>query len=144
MKCHIIGMLIAVFSLQLRGLLEEKLSPEDAEPVRLVKTLYQSCMDQEVIEEKGVGPMLRMLHKLGGWPVLERGHWKSAGFRWFTTVYKLREEGYSVDYLVDLSVSTDLKNSSYRVLDLDQPGLRLAREYLMKGLDDEDIKVNIR
>jgi len=127
-------------NIQLRGLLEEKLVPEDPRPVRLVKNLYQSCMDKDLIEQKGVGPMLRVLQNLGGWPVLERGNWVNTGFKWFNTAYRMREEGYSVDYLVDLSVTTDVKNSSYRVLDLDQPGLGLSREYLVKGVEDEDIQ----
>jgi hypothetical protein len=42
---------------------------------------------------------------------------------------------------VDFSVTTDLKNSSYRVLDLDQPGLGMAREYLMKGFGEPDVQV---
>jgi membrane metallo-endopeptidase-like protein 1 len=50
--------------------------------------------------------------------------------------------GYSVDYLVDFSVTTDLKNSSWRILDLDQPGLGMRREYLTKGLEDEDVNVS--
>ena len=35
-------------------------------------------------------------------------------FRYEMT-YKFRENGYSVDYLVDFSVTTDLKNSRYPV-----------------------------
>ena len=57
-------------------------------------------------------------------------------------VYRFRDNGYSVDYLVDFSVTTDLKNSSWRVLYLDQPSPGLAREYLIKGLGDEDVKVD--
>ena len=57
-------------------------------------------------------------------------------------VYRFRSAGYSVDYLVDFSVTTDLKNSSRRILDLDQPGLGMSREYLIKGLDDEDVQVS--
>ena len=56
-------------------------------------------------------------------------------------VYRFREFGYSVDYLLDFSVTADLKNSSWRVLDLDQPTLGMAREYLMKGIEDDDVKV---
>ena len=56
-------------------------------------------------------------------------------------MYRFRSAGYSVDYLVDFSVTTDLKNSSRRILDLDQPGLGMSREYLIKGLDDEDVQV---
>lgn len=39
-------------------------------------------------------------------------------------------------------MTTDLKNSSFRILDLDQPGLGMAREYLMKGLGEPDVQVN--
>ena len=42
---------------------------------------------------------------------------------------------------MDFSVTTDLKNSSRRILDLDQPGLGMSREYLTKGLEDEDVQV---
>merc|ERR1719336_1677429 len=55
-------------------------------------------------------------------------------------VYKFRDMGYSVDYMIDFSVTTDLKNSSWRILDLDQPGLGMSREYLMKGLEDADVQ----
>ena len=36
----------------------------------------------------------------------------------------------------------DLKNSSWRILDIDQPSLGMSREYLVKGLEDEDVKVS--
>ena len=29
-----------------------------------------------------------------------------------------------------------------RVIDVDQPGLGMAREYLMKGVEDPDVKVS--
>jgi predicted metalloendopeptidase len=77
---------------------------------------------------------------MGGWPLLEGPSWNKAGFRWYEMVYRFRDMGYSVDYLVDFSVTTNLKNSSWRVLDLDQPSFGMAREYLMKGVDDEDVK----
>ena len=47
--------------------------------------------------------------------------------------------GYSIDYLFDFSIATDLKNSTYRVMYFDQASLALSREYLIKGIDDEDV-----
>ena len=47
-----------------------------------------------------------------------------------------------MDYFFDFSVTTDLKNSSWRILDIDQPSLGMSREYLVKGLEDEDVKVS--
>ena len=99
-------------------------------------------MNREKIEEQGVAPVLKVLKDMGGWPVLEGDDWDKDKFNWFDMVYRFRDFGYSVDYLVDFSVDTDLKNSSWRVLDLDQASTGMAREYLIKGLEDEDVKVS--
>ena len=100
-------------------------------------------MDKDIIEERGVGPLINVLKAMGGWPLLEGKSWNKEGFKWYEMVYRFRDMGYSVDYLVDFSVTTNLKNSSWRVLDLDQPSFGMAREYLMKGFNDEDVKVNL-
>ena len=84
-------------------------------------------------------------------------------------IYKFRRVGFSIDYFVDFSVTTDLKNSTSRVIDvtfpplfvllrvqcisiiifcflecclqLDQATLGMpGREYLIKGLEDKDVK----
>ena len=55
-------------------------------------------------------------------------------------VYKFRKNGYSTDYLFDFSIATDLKNSTWRTIYIDQPGLGVSREYLIKGLAEEDVR----
>ena len=45
-----------------------------------------------------------------------------------------------MDYFFDFSVASNLKNSTWRTLDLDQPSPSLSREYLMKGLNDSDVQ----
>lgn len=124
----------------MRTLLERKITKSDPKPFRLAKSMFQSCMNKDIIEERGVAPLINVLKAMGGWPLLEGSSWKKDRFKWYEMVYRFRDMGYSVDYLVDFSVTTNLKNSSWRVLDLDQPSLGMAREYLMKGLDDEDVK----
>jgi len=125
---------------QVRGLLEGEIKASDPKPFQMAKSVFQSCMDKETIEAAGLEPLKVILKKLGGWPLLEGPAWNEKGYKWYEMNYKFRENGYSVDYLVDFSVTTDLKNSSWRILDLDQPGLGMAREYLMKGLDDPDVQ----
>jgi len=125
---------------QVRGLLEGEIKASDPKPFQMAKSVFQSCMDKETIEAAGLEPLKAILKKLGGWPLLEGPAWSEDGYKWYEMNYKFRENGYSVDYLVDFSVTTDLKNSSWRILDLDQPGLGMAREYLMKGLDDPDVQ----
>ena len=52
---------------------------------------------------------------------------------WIQAVYRNRAFGYSIDHIVDFSVTADVKNSTWRILDLDQPSLGLPRKYLIKG-----------
>ena len=78
---------------------------------------------------------------MGGWPLLEGSSWQDKNFKWFELIFKLRDMGYSSDYIVDLSVTTDMMNSSWRILDLNQPVLGIPREYLVKGSNDTDVKV---
>ncbi|XP_008554183.1 neprilysin-2 isoform X3 [Microplitis demolitor] len=125
---------------QLRMSIEDPRLTEMSNPFRLVKTLYKSCMNKTVIEEQGLTPLLSIVKKLGGWPVLEGDMWKDYEFNWMTSVFKFREMGYSVDYFIDFSIGVDLKNSTKRVLDLDQASLGLSREYLSKGFDDKIVK----
>ena len=125
----------------LQGLLQGDITAAEPKPFRLVKSLYQSCMNQEKIEERGLATLKNILKKLGGWPLLEGDNWNQEGFRWFNLVYNFREVGLSVDYLVDFSVTADLRNSSWRTLDLDQPQLGLSREFLVKGVEDKDVQV---
>ena len=53
--------------------------------------------------------------------------------------YLFRRNGYSPDYLFDFSIGTDLKNSTFRTMYFDQAQLGMSREYLIKGLDDDDV-----
>ena len=130
-------------NLQIRIILEEESLPNEANPFRMARDVYKSCMDIGKIEELGLEPIKNILDQLGGWPVLlgPNKTWDGENYIWYEQVYKFRQRGYSVDYLIDFSVTTDLKNSSWRILDLDQPSLGMSREYLSKGFEDEDVQV---
>ena len=126
---------------QVRGLLEGGIELSDPKPFNMAKIVFQSCMNKEKIEERGLAPLKSVLKRMGGWPLLEGNSWDQDAFKWYDMVYRFRDMGYSADYLVDFSVTTDLKNSSWRVLDLDQPGLGMARVILVKGLQDTTMQV---
>lgn len=71
-----------------------------------------------LIEERGLDHVKILLKKLGGWPVLEGTEWNVGEFTWLQSVYKFRDAGFSVDYFIDFSVTTDLKNSTKRTIDV--------------------------
>ncbi|XP_040574082.1 neprilysin-2 isoform X2 [Lepeophtheirus salmonis] len=127
---------------QVRYLLESESLANEPRPFRMAKDVYNACMNKEQIEVLGQDPIKNILDRLGGWPVIIGDSWNNGGkpYVWYKQVYMLRRIGYSVDYLVDFSVAIDLKNSSRRILDLDQPRFVLDREYLIKGFNDEDVQ----
>ena len=109
-----------------------------------VRSVYHACMNEPLIEEIGLQPLKDKLRSMGGWPVLEvnlRLHcncqcwqchgcfyksrlqgndWNEEDFSWIDTTYKFRENSYSTDLLIDFSIATDIKRSSWRVIDIDQ------------------------
>ncbi|CAH0557229.1 unnamed protein product [Brassicogethes aeneus] len=124
---------------QLRTMIEEPISENEPKPFQLTKKLYKACMNKTKIEEEGMTTINSILKDLGGWPLLE-DNWNEGTFDWRQSVYKFRKFGYSVDYFLDFSVGIDLKNSSKRVIDLDQASLGLRREFLIKGMDEKLVK----
>jgi len=127
---------------QLRSLIERPIKETDAEPFKLVKKvrsliylvhrldwiiivnlfeshqLYQSCLNKTRAEEVGLAPLKEVLDQFGGWPVVVGDSWDDSTFVWTEMIYKFRLAGYSIDYFVDFSVTTDLKNSTSRTIDV--------------------------
>merc|ERR1719370_689815 len=107
----------------------------------MVKKLYKACMNTEYIEERGTEPLKEILAKMGGWPVVDGDTWDESKFEWSQNIYTNRKLGYSIDYLFDFSVTTNIKNSTWRIIDIDQPPLGMpSRKYLLKGLNDTDVQ----
>lgn len=127
---------------KLRILIENSIEKEEAYPFKLVKKLYQSClnksrflkMESNVLfrnqlntvsyfdpahaEEKGTSPLDEILNQLGGWPAVVGDKWNQDEFVWYEKAYQFRRLGYSTDYLFSFSVTSDQKNSTRRVIDV--------------------------
>ena len=124
---------------QLRAILEADTEEGESRVFTMARDVYKACMDEDKIEEIGLQPLKDMLHKMGGWPVLEGDSWDESSFSWIDTVYTFRQHGYSTNYLIDIFIGTDIKNSSVRVINIDQANLGMPREYLINGMDDDDV-----
>jgi predicted metalloendopeptidase len=88
----------------------------------------------------GVRPLKDDLDSIGGWPVTATGWSASSARPWHDVLGILAERGYVSSYFASVYVATDDRNSSWRAVFLDQPGLGLSREYLVKGFNDEDVQ----
>jgi len=125
---------------QARTILEEEPSPDDFESYKLARDHYKACVNEEKQNELGIKPLEEKLKEFGGWPVIEGEDWSDSNYKWWEVYYKLNEAGFDNDILVRLSVEADDKNSTWRIIKLDQAETGLSREYLIKGFEDKDIQ----
>jgi neprilysin len=95
------------------------------------KNLFKSCMNYELIEKRGIEPLLELLRKFGGWPLLDDDTFDSKSFDWLQLTATLRR--YNNDILIVEWVGSDIQNSSHQIVQFDQTTLGLPlRDYFIK------------
>ncbi|XP_031627155.1 neprilysin-2-like isoform X2 [Contarinia nasturtii] len=117
--------------LQLRKIFDQPLPPNESKAFRLVKQFYSSCLNETLIEERGLQPLFEILDSYGGWPVVKGDAWKEDDFDWINTV----------GYIFGLDVAADMKNSSKYVLYITESDHDLHREFLIEGMSDPDVEL---
>ncbi|XP_071110115.1 neprilysin-like isoform X1 [Haliotis cracherodii] len=117
----------------LKNLLETERENE-IESVKKVKALYSSCINETQLEERGAEPALQFLVSLGGWPMINTS-WREENFDLVGSLIQLRK--YNNHPILSMNVGTDLKNSSRRILYVDQSDFgMLGQKYYQRGRDD--------
>lgn len=71
----------------------------DVNAEQKAKSLYKSCMNAEILEQRNLEPLHRLLRALGGWPVLDGDKWDASKFDWLELAAKLRL--YNNDVLIN-------------------------------------------
>ncbi|XP_030375885.1 neprilysin-2 isoform X2 [Scaptodrosophila lebanonensis] len=122
---------------QLKDIITEERPMTEPKHFRLPNSLYKACMNKTLIESLGTDPIVKIAESLGGWPLLKGDSWNADNtWTWQEQVKKFRRLGFSMDYIIDFSIGVDFKNSTVRIIDLDQSSLALSREYLVKGFNE--------
>ena len=99
------------------------------------KNLFRSCMNYETIEKRGIEPLLELLQKFGGWPLLDNS-WDEKSFDWLKLTATLRK--YNNDILILQWVGADIQNSNQNIIQFDQTTLGLpTREYFLKPVNEK-------
>ncbi|XP_025829399.1 neprilysin-2 [Agrilus planipennis] len=109
---------------------------EEISSIQKVKRYYQSCINKQEIEERGINEVRDIITELGGWPVVEGRNWNEDKFNWLQSVFLNRKLGLDTGFFIDFSVGFDFKNSSRRLIQLDQPNFGLSREFLLSKNTD--------
>lgn len=118
----------------LKNILEDNETYANVEVLNKPKVLYAACLNLEKIEEVGDAPLRALLQKLGGWPLLQ-SNWDASGFNLTNTLVQLYFMGK--DPLFDFYVGTDIKNSTARILSVDQPFLGMpGQKYYLVPRND--------
>lgn len=105
---------------QMKQIVQEPIQQYELKPFKMVKKLYQMCMNTTNIENTGLKTIKHFLQELGGWPVLQGNSWNERDFDWKKTTYQLRHLGFSDDHFISFAIDLDDKNSTKRVLKVSQ------------------------
>ncbi|MCI4390198.1 hypothetical protein PGIGA_G00119820 [Pangasianodon gigas] len=94
---------------------------------------YKACMNEAKIEELGARPLQELINQTGGWALT--GPWDKNNFQ---EVLRTVSANYRTSPFFTVFVSTDSKNSSSNIIQVDQSGLGLpSREYYLNKTANE-------
>ncbi|KAF8785573.1 Endothelin-converting enzyme like protein [Argiope bruennichi] len=113
---------------QLKDLFENKESQGLA--ARNMLNFYRSCINTSSIENLGSTPFLKFVREWGGWPVIDT-NWSSKLFDPLTALANIQLKT-GRGYILPLSVSTDPRNTSRKLIEIDQAPLMIADKILLK------------
>lgn len=103
-------------------------NPKSAEQKAI--DMFKSCMNYEILEQRGLNPLMELLKELGGWPVLD-SNWNETQFDWLKLTAQLRL--YNNDIFIVEWVAPDIKNSQENIIQFDQTSLGLpTRDYFLQ------------
>lgn len=89
------------------------------------------CKYVDSIEELGLKAIQDIMDAIGGWPAVKGDSWDEKSWTWTNATIECRKHGYSTDYVMDFSVSTDLKNSTNKLVDVRLSYLKNSRKVLV-------------
>ncbi|KAG5268072.1 hypothetical protein AALO_G00207930 [Alosa alosa] len=116
--------------IKLKELLEQPMDAGDIEAVQKAKVLYQSCMNEGLLEQEDATPLLQVLKQREfRWPVLGDAlgsdwRWEEPQFDLLKMLAQIRTQ-HSKSVLVRFYVSPDDKSSNKYIIKLDQASLTL-------------------
>ncbi|XP_037076206.1 neprilysin-2-like [Pollicipes pollicipes] len=126
--------------IKMRKLIDTPVSTDDTSATVLLKKYFNSCMNKETIEKRGLQPLHDILAKMGGWPVLNGSAWDDAAFHWTEAVYRNRKLGYSQNDIFWFGILHDLKDPTRNIISLFDPALGFERASLIRGFNDSDVQ----
>ncbi|NP_001191592.1 neutral endopeptidase [Aplysia californica] len=124
---------------QVKLIIEAPSPPDELPVVTKAKNLYKSCLDLETMDARGIDPYKQWLSStIGEWPLISSAFNESE----FDITDAIRKANiYGPGPVVAFYVGTDDKNSSKKILKIDQPAFGLpGQRYYRVPRNDTYIK----
>ncbi|GJQ69916.1 Nep2 [Trypoxylus dichotomus] len=125
---------------QLRTVIEMPIQESDSKALVLSKKYYKACIDTKSIDNMALTHMQAFLAQFGDWPVVRADNWNEAEFDWVQTIGLIEKEGFNSNLLMSLAIGVDSKNSSKRIITIDEADLAVDRPYLTVNDEDEIVQ----
>ncbi|XP_069947190.1 neprilysin-1-like isoform X3 [Cherax quadricarinatus] len=152
---------------RLHLILETPAVPSDPEPIHMIHTFYDSCLDTDTLDSLGLAPLDPLLAGQGGWPMVEDS-WDPSTFTLSTALNNLRD--LSVFPLVAVGVDLDVEDVQTKIIYIDAgtvplgvsimddpieavvgpystlmtDAAKLYRDYKSSSVTDEDIQKQVQ
>uniref|UniRef100_A0AAY4CMK3 Neprilysin n=1 Tax=Denticeps clupeoides TaxID=299321 RepID=A0AAY4CMK3_9TELE len=117
-------------AVELKGVLERQDSSSSSALIK-ARTLYKSCTNESLIEQRGGMPLLTVLPDVLEWPIATDNWDTNYGSKWRAedAIARLNEK-YGKPVLINYFISTDDRDSNSHIIHFDQPSLGLqSRDY---------------
>ncbi|XP_058947428.2 endothelin-converting enzyme homolog [Pocillopora verrucosa] len=111
---------------------------KDNEAVMKGFDLFDSCMDEDKIEELGAEPLFDLIREYGSWNVTD-GNWTEDSWNFMDNFVKIQKY-LSIAPLFSMYVNADLKDSAKNIIYFNQGGISISQESYLKN-SSRDIKV---
>lgn len=107
---------------------------KNIQAVQNARRLYNSCVNEEVVENEGVDGLLSVVkNEFGGWPILEGLSWRDSSFNLSNLLFKLREYNHNIIY--SCSTSIDDRNSSSYFIRVNKNEEKKRSKFVLNRLD---------
>lgn len=103
---------------QLVEILTEELQFNEPHAIQLPKRLMKMCMNDTMRDEQGIAPMVEILERYGGWPVVNGDKWDAGSWNWLDIQKRMFDDGFTDNLVLEISFGPYHKNSSKNVLNV--------------------------
>lgn len=114
----------------LKDILEAPVSTVDSNATRNAKNLYKSCTNITLVDSQGGFPLQQLLESLGRWPIVN-SKWEENKTNLAELLAEIKL--FNNDVIAAIWVNADTKNSSFNIIQIDQPDLGMpSRDYFLR------------